>query len=100
MKVGSVICKSLSCSCTNSWSTRLVRPHPLGDLLGIARWDFCASTKAITFKWAIHCLVLMGEFPSYLHIMVGLFESLLEGHHIYCVACPGVHAHQLVGIME
>ena len=41
MKAGSVIGKSLSCSCANSRSTHLVRPRLLG---------FCASTVAITFK--------------------------------------------------
>ena len=32
--------------------------------------------------------------------MVGLFESLLEGHYIYCIACPGVYACELVGVTE
>ena len=41
---------------------------------------------------------LMGELLSHLQIMVGLLESMLEGHHIYHVAGPGVDAHQLVGV--
>ena len=43
---------------------------------------------------------LMGEFPSHLHIVVGLFESLLEGHYVCGVVGPGVYAHQLVGMTE
>ena len=33
---------------------------------------------------------LMSEFPGHLNIVVGLLESLLEGHYVYGVASPGI----------
>ena len=42
-KAGSVTHISLRCSCTNNWSTRLIMPHPQGDLSGIAGQAWVAA---------------------------------------------------------